>query len=213
MKLKNYDSKDRVGNPRSDDTLLGEDFRMLICGQSGCGKTNTLMNILNQPNMCYYDQIIIYTPNAHQDKMCRLIKQFALVSEALGYPALIIETAENIVNTDAYCSDDCVKLVVFDDLVNCDKKTQAKIANHYTDGRHHRISPIYLSQSYFDVPKKIRTNCTKMILYKPNVDDDKMRISKESRFDKGLFDCLDKHDFLYVDQQSKTVKKNFDEDI
>ena len=48
------------------------------------------------------------------------------------------------------------KVVVFDDLVNAPDRIQSKIANHWTDGRHHGISPIYLSQSYYDVPQKIQ---------------------------------------------------------
>ena len=32
-------------------------------------------------------------------------------------------------------------------------KIQSKIANHYTDGIHHDISPIYPSQSCYDVPQ------------------------------------------------------------
>ena len=54
-----------------------------------------------------------------------------------------------------------------DDLVNAPDRIQSKIANHWTDGRHHGISPIYLSQSYYDVPQKIRLNCSHMILYPP----------------------------------------------
>ena len=47
----------------------------------------------------------------------------------------------------------------FDDLI-----IQNKI-NHYTDGRHHGISLIYLSQFYYDVPQKLRLNCSHMLLY------------------------------------------------
>ena len=59
------------------------------------------------------------------------------------------------------------KSLFFDDLVNAPDRIQSKIANHWTDGRHHGISPIYLSQSYYDVPQKIRLNCSHMILYPP----------------------------------------------
>ena len=56
------------------------------------------------------------------------------------------------------------KLVVFDDLINAPDKIESKIANHYTDGRHHIISPIYLSQSCYDVPQKLRLNCSHILL-------------------------------------------------
>ena len=110
------------------------------------------MHIIKKP-LCYYDQIIIYTPNKDQDKLVSLKNKFALVSQLVGHQVLLLCGQDDILNTDEYGSDDCVKLVVFDDLMNADKKVQAKIANHITDGRHHKICPVYLSQSYFTIPK------------------------------------------------------------
>ena len=59
------------------------------------------------------------------------------------------------------------------------KKMQAKIANHFTDGRHHKIFPVYLSQSYFTIPKDIRTNCSKVIVYDPPTDGEKQEFQKK----------------------------------
>ena len=44
-------------------------------------------------------------------------------------------------------------------LVNAPAAVQNKIVNHYTDGRHNGISPIFLSQSYYEVPQKLKLNC------------------------------------------------------
>ena len=75
----------------------------------------------------------IHTPNKDQDKLVSLKNNFARASQLVGYPVLLLCGQEDILNTDEYESDDCVKLVVFDDLMNADKKIQAKIANHFTD--------------------------------------------------------------------------------
>ena len=91
------------------------------------------------------------------------------------------------------------------------KKIQAKIENHFTDGRHHKICPVYLSQSHFTIPKDIRTNCSKVIVYDPPTDGEKTRISKECRFDKCKFEGLDKHDFPLINQDKKELSQNFDE--
>ena len=49
------------------------------------------------------------------------------------------------------------KSLFFDDLVNAPDRIQSKIANHWTDGRHHgNFSDFIFSQSYYDVPQKIR---------------------------------------------------------
>ena len=115
------------------------------------------MNIIKKP-LCYYDQIIIYTPNEDQDKLLSLKNKFAQVSQLVGNQVLLLCRQEDVLNTDEYESDNCVKPVVLDDLMNADKKRQAKIANRFIDGRHHKICPVYLSQSYFIIPKDIRTN-------------------------------------------------------
>ena len=204
MKIPNYDSE-LVADKTKHKSLLGDYFRMLVCGSSGCGKTNTFIHIIKKL-LCYYDQIIIYTPNKDQDKLVSLKNKFAFY-QLVGHQVLLLCGQEDILNTDEYESDDCVKLVVFDDLINADKKIQAKIANHFTDGRHHKICPVYLSQSYFTTPKDIRTNCSKVIVYDPPTDGEKARISKECRFDKCKFEGLHKHDFLFINQNKKSRLK------
>ena len=53
MKIPNYDRKTKE-NSKKLNNIFDEDFRLLIAGESGCGKTNTLMHILRQP-LVYYD--------------------------------------------------------------------------------------------------------------------------------------------------------------
>jgi len=116
---------------------------MLIAGQTRCGKTNTLTHILRTP-LVYYDKIYIFSPNQHQDKLQDFQKLMEKVSEKVGYPILEIGGENDIPNTNKYPMKNR-KVVVFDDLVNANEKIQNKIANHFPDGRHHKISPIYLT--------------------------------------------------------------------
>ena len=67
MKIPNYD-KNTKENSKKLNNIFDEDFRLLIAGESGCGKTNTLMHILRQ-SLIYYDKIFIYSPNLHQEKI------------------------------------------------------------------------------------------------------------------------------------------------
>ena len=164
MKIANYDTKQNESSKRRLNDFLDEDFSMLIAGQTRCGKTNTLMHILRTP-LVYYDKIFIFYPNQHQDKL-QDFQKLEKVSEKVGYPILEIEGENDIPNTNEYPINNR-KVVVFDDLVNANEKIQNKIANHFTDGRHHKISPIYLTQSYYDVSQKLRQNCSHTILYPP----------------------------------------------
>ena len=205
MKIPNYDVKTNKLPSKKLNDIFHEDFRLLIAGQTRCGKTNTLMHILRQPLVCY-DEIYIYTPNHQQDKIQDFKKLMDSISEKVGYPILEIGEEQDIRNTNEYPSGNR-KVVVFHDLVNAPDKIQNKIANHYTDGRHHGISPIYLSQSYYDVPQKLRQNCSNMILYPPTTKNHLNLIAKENLIDAGLFDKLKPFEFLFIDKAKKSVKK------
>ena len=76
------------------------------------------------------------------------------------------------------------------------QKKKKKIANHFTDGRHHGISPVYLTQSYYDTPQKIRLNSSNMILYPPPTENHKKLIAKENSVEPKLFDLLKKFGFF-----------------
>ena len=57
MKIPNYDTKKNGKQNRKLHKFLDEDYRMLITGQSKCGKTNTLLHMLRTP-LVYYDKYI-----------------------------------------------------------------------------------------------------------------------------------------------------------
>ena len=109
------------------------------------------MHFLRKP-LVYYDKLYLYTPNHHQGKIQDLIKLMNNISRYIGYDVLEIGGEADIKNTSEYPNDNR-KIVIFDDMMNATDKVQDKIANHFTDGRHHKISPIYLSQSYYDIPQ------------------------------------------------------------
>ena len=209
MKIPNYDTNTKENSKKLN--IFDEDFRLLIAGESGCGKTNTLMHILRQP-LVYYDKIFIYSPNLHQEKIQDLQELMGGISEKVGYPVLEVNGPEDIKNTTDYPSDNR-KIVVFDDVINAPEKIQKKIENHWTDGRHHGISPIYLSQSYYDTPKKLRLNCSNMILYPPTTKNHKNLIAKENMIYTRAFDELKPFEFLFLDKKKKSVLKSFDEVI
>jgi hypothetical protein len=49
--------------------------------------------------------------------------------------------------------------IIFDDLVNADKKVQQKTCKFFLRGRKSNIAGLYLPQSYFKMPNFIRINC------------------------------------------------------
>ena len=208
VNIPNYDRGVTEKPKRRLNNFLNEEYRMLVAGASGSGKTNTIMHMLREP-LVYYDKVYLYTPNPHQDKIKDLKRVMDKISRRVGYNVLEIGGEADILNTADYPEGNR-KVVIFDDLVNAEKSVQAKIANHFTDGRHHNISPIYLTQSYYDTPQKLRLNCSHMILYTPPTRNHCNLIGKENMIDPDLFKKLGPYEFIFLDKEKKKIAKNFD---
>ena len=211
-KIPNYfaDSS-QAKSKRRYNNFLDEDYRMLVAGASGSGKTNTVIHMLMEP-LVYYDMIYLYTRNPHQEKIQGLKKVMDRISQKVGCDVLEIMDPDVILNTNEYPEGNR-KIVIFDDLLKAPDNIQSKIVNHFIDGRHHQISPIYLSQSYYTTPLDVRLNCSHMILFSPPTKNHCNLIAKEQMVDPGLFDKLGPYEFLFVDKEKKKVAKNFDEKI
>ena len=209
MEIPNYDSS--VDPDKKFKQLLpympSDTFRMLICGNSGSGKTNLLYHMLRKP-LLYYDEIYLYARNLEQDKYQKLIQKMREMSSDLGYEILHVSNDEITPVTEMYY-EDSQKLVIFDDYV-CDRN-QRQIIDYFIQGRHKNCSIIYLSQSFYKTPKDIRLNCSHYCLYEFPSSRESNRISSELGVDKAQFKSPTRkpYTFLYVDKRKKFIAKNF----
>ena len=187
--------------------MPADTFRMLICGRSGCGKTNLLYFMLTKP-LLYYDEIYLYVRNLEQDKYQDLIKKMAELSHKVGYNILNVSNDE-IIPVKEMGYEENQKLVIFDDYV-CDKN-QKQLIDYFLQGRHKNCSAIYLSQSFYKTPKDIRLNCSHFCLYEPSSHREIKRIADELGFDKDIYKAAIKkpYSFLYIDDPKKRIARNF----
>ena len=61
MEIPNYDSFGEAGDKKFKQLypyMASDTFRMLICGNSGCGKTNLLYHMLMKPSLYYNERFI-----------------------------------------------------------------------------------------------------------------------------------------------------------
>ena len=154
MEIPNYDSSN---NPDKKYKQLfpympSNTFRMLICGNSGSGKTNLLNHMLIKP-LLYYDEIYLYAKNLEQQKYQKLIGKMKELSRELNYDILHVRNDE-ITPASEMDYEDNKKLVIFDDYVR--ERDQRQLIDYFIQGRHKNCSVIYLSQSFYKTPKDIR---------------------------------------------------------
>ena len=154
-------------------------FRMLICGNSGSGKTNLLYHMLIEP-LLYYDEIYLYAKNLDQEKYQNLMKKMNEISRDVGYVS-----NDKIIPINDIDYEDNQKLVIFDDYV-CEKN-QRQIVDYFIQGRHKNCSVIYLSQSFYKTPRDIRLNCSYYCIYEFPSSRERNMISSELGVDKEKF--------------------------
>lgn len=132
-------------------------FRMCIVAPSGSGKTNFLVNLLHM--FCQgkgtFASVSIITRNKDEP----LYKWLEDKSDQI----VIKEGLHNTPRLDDM--DKTVNhLVVWDDLVL--SKDLSMVEQYYIRARKLNCSVIFISQSYFRIPKVIRNNCSYMVLLK-----------------------------------------------
>ena len=148
---------DQVENPNFHLHNLKLPFRMCIVAPSGSGKTNFLVNLLAlfcDGNGTFADMTII-TRNKDEPLYRWLVDKCDQIR--------IVEGLHNTPKLDQMDKKDN-HLVVWDDLVL--SKDLSMVENYYIRARKLNCSVIFISQSYFKIPKIIRNNCSYMILLK-----------------------------------------------
>jgi len=178
-------------------------FRLLICGASGTGKTNILVNLVLQ--YLTYDKLYVYAKDLRESKYAflqDLVKDFP--EEAL------FSEANDIVSVDELDSTQ-QNLIIFDDHLT--QKHQGNIIDLFIRGRKKNASIIYLTQSYYGTPKNIRLQCDYIILMKSCNQREINTILKEHAVDiKKKYDQAVKHrfNFFLIDIRKNEFRKNFD---
>jgi len=194
-------------NPHYDDHKLNHPFRMVIVGASGAGKTQLVVHILSKMRNTFAN-VNIYTKNKDEPIYQWLeekIPSGLTIKEGLDELPTLQKNKDNIVK--GFEKADEQSLVIFDDL--CLERDQSKIEQMFIRGRKIAggISIMYLTQSYFKVPKTIRINCTYIILKKLSstrdlnliLSDYNLGVSKETLLEIYKYCTRVKEDFLLLD--------------
>ena len=184
-------------------------YRILIIGGSGSGKTNTLLNLINEQNDI--DKIYLYARDLNEPKYKILIKKREDAGiKHLNDPNAFIECSNTM--DDVYENiDDCNPsrktkiLIVFGDMIEdimTNKKFRVIIKELFIRCRKLNISLVFITQSYFFVPKDVRLNSTHYLIMKINNKRESQNIAINHSAD------IDYKDFVKIYRECKFYKND-----
>ena len=151
-------------------------YKILIIGGSGSGKANALLNLIH--NQQDIDKIYLHAKDPYEDKYNLLInKRESTGLKHFNDPKVFIEYSNDMhdvhKNINNYNPDKENKiLIVFDDMIADminNKILNSIVTKLFIRGRKLNISLVFITQSYFKVPKDVRLNTTHFFIMKiPN---------------------------------------------
>ena len=186
---------------------------MLITGSSGSGKTQTLLSLLhNMPKT--FEKIIITTKNKDEPLYNWLSDKF---EKDPNFEMREIDK-DGLPDLDKFDKEQN-NLLVMDDLVG--EKNQKPMEQFFLRARKKGCSLVYITQSYYAVPRMIRSNLTYLIIKQVSSMKNLTMIMRE--YDLGidktqLIDMYkqateQKAGFLMIDlegDEDKKFRKDFD---
>ena len=147
-------------------------YRILIIGGSGSGKTNILLNLINnEPDI---DKIYLYAKYLYEQKYQFLKnkreRHFNDRKAFIEYSNDMHDVYKNINHYNPNKENKI--LIVFNDMIADminNKKINSIVTELFIRGRKLNISLVFIMQSYFKVPNDVRLNTTHFFIMKiPN---------------------------------------------
>lgn len=143
-------------------------FRWIVSGASGSGKTHKVVQHILK-NELRFDKLYIYAKDIFDKKYVLLANFMQAIADEQGVPVediLIVGTkAEDIIAVDDLDRTK-TNLMIFDDFIAEKRTNNGIIADHFIRGRHENTSYIYLSQSFYAIPKVIRLQGSAYSIFK-----------------------------------------------
>lgn len=203
----------KTHNPHYETHRIKLPMRLIIAGNSGSGKTMTLLNLLyNMPNT--FENIWIITKNKDEPLYNYLADK--MKDESFK----IEEGLENLPDLDKMDKEQN-NLLILDDLCNESLKQQKPLCDYIIRCRKKNCSFIYISQSFYQVPKLIRDNINYLIIKQVSSMKNLTMICREcslgidKKMLKKIYDdaTKEKSDFLLIDlegNKDERFRKNLD---
>ena len=176
INFEDYVNEHKFEHNKNWQYILDDSYRILISADSGSRIANLLLNLVeNQPDI---DKIYLYTKDPYGAKHQYLInKRESVGIDHFNDSKAFIEYSNDMhdvyKNIDEYnLAKGNEILIVFDDMI-ADmihyKKLNSIVTELFIRGEKLNISLVFITQSYFKVPKDVRLNTSYLFIAKiPN---------------------------------------------
>ena len=208
-------------NPNFDLHNIKLPFRMAVVSQSGGGKTNFVMNLINLFSKGKGTFWHIYIYHKIEEPLYDYLKEKCKDKITFYKKSSEVPECRTLKPVDE--TDDSPALFIFDDCIN--DKNQDKINDYFTYGRkalnNTGISCIYIAQKYFKINTTIRGQLNYIILLKIRGSKDLNLILRDNDIGIDIEDFKDIYkdattddlNFLKIDcstrDDNKVLSKNF----
>ena len=184
-------------------------FRITCNAPSGSGKSNFVVNLIElfSKGEGTFSTIEIFC-------RCKDEPLYQFLHDKTKGGIKIYEDLNELKNINSYDKNDN-HLIIWDDLVLT--KDQSMISEFFLRGRKQGISLIYLSQSYYQIPKMIRLNSNYLVILKLGqkrnlnmiMSELSLGVTKDQLIKIYNFATKDKFSVLIVDLDEPDVNKKF----
>ena len=171
-----YTNENKIEHNSKWPYIPDHPYRILIVGGSGSGKTNALFNLIN--NHPDIDKIYLSAKDPYETKYQYLINKSQKVGlNHFDDHKAFIEYSNDMQdvykNIEDYSPGKKRKvLIVFDDMIADmikNKRLNPVVTEFFIRGRKLNISIVFITQSYFKMPKDVKLNSTHIFIMKiPN---------------------------------------------
>lgn len=164
LPISNHDTCSVKNNYKKHGDLFGGGSkRVLMVGSSGCGKTNTLITLLEHPNGLRFENLYLYSKSLYQEKY-RYLKELLEPIDEIGY--FEYEDGDDIVHPQDIEPN---SIIIFDDIACCNQNIMRE---YFCFGRHKNTDCFYLCQTYSSIPKQLlRDNANLIVIFKQDVQN------------------------------------------
>ena len=184
------------------DLFEGGSKRALVVGSSGCGKTNCMISLLDDPNGLRFENLYLYSKSLYQPKYEYLRTLFRPMKE-IGY--FEYDDGDEVISPNEVAPN---SVIIFDDVATCNQNI---IRYFFCFGRHKNTDVFYLCQTHSSIPKRlIRDNANLIIIFKQDVTNLKHIYDNHVNVDMSFQQFIDmcsfcwktSHGFVVIDKDA-----------